>query len=313
MPVKIPDTLPAKEILMRENIFVMGENRALHQDIRPLEIAILNLMPTKIDTETQLCRLIGNSPIQVDVTLLHMNSHDSKNTPAEHLLSYYNTFEEIQERKFDGLIITGAPVEHLPFEEVDYWDELCKIIDWSENHVHSTFYICWGAQAGLFHKYGIPKYPLPAKMFGVFPHRLTTRQHCILRGFDDEFLAPHSRHTEIRREDVEQVPELMILAESPQAGVYLVATRDKRRVYVTGHSEYDPLTLKREYDRDVQKGLPINIPHNYYPGDDPAQNPLVRWRGHANLLYTNWLNYCVYQTTPYDLDEIPGGGTYSTF
>lgn len=313
MPVKIPETLPAREILMRENIFVMGENRALHQDIRPLEIAILNLMPTKIDTETQLCRLIGNSPIQVDVTLLHMNSHDSKNTPAEHLLSYYQAFEDVHERKFDGLIITGAPVEHLAFEEVDYWDELCQIIDWSEDHVHSTFYICWGAQAGLYHKYGIPKYPLPAKMFGVFPHRLSTRSHCILRGFDDEFLAPHSRHTEVRREDIEKVPELMILAESTQAGVYLVATRDKRQVYVTGHSEYDPLTLKGEYDRDVGKGLPINIPQNYFPADDPSQKPLVRWRGHANLLYTNWLNYCVYQTTPYDLGEIPGGGTYSQF
>jgi len=313
MPVKIPDTLPAKDILEKENIFVMGENRALHQDIRPLRIAILNLMPTKVETETQLCRLIGNSPLQVDITLLHMNSHDSKNTSAEHLLAHYQTFEQVQDEKFDGLMITGAPVEHLEFEQVDYWRELQQIMDWSDTHAFSTFYICWAAQAGLYHKYGVPKYPLPAKMFGVFPHSVLVQHEKLLRGFDDEFLAPHSRHTEIRREDIEQVEDIHILAESQEAGVYIVASKDGRRVYVTGHSEYDPLTLKREYDRDVGKGLPILVPKNYYPQDDPQQAPLVRWRGHANLLYTNWLNYAVYQTTPYDVRQIPQGGTYSSF
>lgn len=313
MPVKVPDTLPAKDILQKENIFVMGEKRALHQDIRPLRIAILNLMPTKIETETQLCRLVGNSPLQVDITLLHMNSHESKNTPSEHLLAHYQTFEQVQDEKFDGLIVTGAPVEHLEFEQVDYWRELQAIMDWSEEHAFSTFYICWAAQAGLYHRYGIPKYPLPAKMFGVFPHRVLVQHEKLLRGFDDEFLAPHSRHTEIRREDIQQVEDIHILAESPEAGVYLVASRDGRRVYVTGHSEYDPLTLKREYDRDVGKGLPIHVPKNYYPQDDPQRAPLVRWRGHANLLYTNWLNYAVYQTTPYEIEKIPRGGTYSSF
>ena len=309
MPVKIPDTLPAKEILLKENIFVMGETRAVHQDIRALKIAILNLMPTKIETETQLCRLIGNSPLQVDITLLHMNSHESRNTPAEHLIANYHTFEEVKDQKFDGLIITGAPVEHLPFKEVDYWPELCAIMDWAETNVFSTFHICWAAQAGLYHRYRIPKYPLPHKMFGVFPHRVEAPQEKLLFGFDDEFLAPHSRHTEIRSQDIEKVNDLNLLAESGEAGVYLVVSQDGRRVYVTGHSEYDPMTLKREYERDVKKGLPINIPKNYFPNDDPTRKPLVRWRGHANLLYSNWINYYVYQRTPYDPQEIPEGDT----
>ncbi len=313
MPVKIADTLPARAVLESENIFVMGENRALHQDIRPLKVAILNLMPTKISTETQLLRLLGNSPLQVEIRLLHMDSHESKNTPQEHLLNHYATFEEVQDEKFDGLIITGAPVEQMPFEEVDYWDELCALMDWAETHVYSIFHICWGAQAGLYHRYGVPKYPLPAKMFGVFPHRIRRRNEKLLRGFDDEFLAPHSRHTEIRLEDIEQVPDIKLLAESDQAGVYIVASQDNRHIYVTGHSEYDPLTLKGEYDRDVGKGLPIAIPKNYYPNDDPAQPPHVLWRGHANLLYANWLNYYVYQEVPYDISQIPEGGTHSEF
>ncbi len=313
MPVKIPETLPARAILESENIFVMGETRAKHQDIRPLRIAILNLMPTKIQTETQLLRLLSNTPLQVDVTLLYTATHKSKNTPAEHLLHHYRSFAQVRRQKFDGLIITGAPVEHLPFEEVDYWPELQEIMDWSETNVFSTFYICWGAQAGLYHRYGIPKYPLPRKMFGVFPHRVLDPRNKLMRGFDDVFLAPHSRHTEIRRADIERVPELQILAESDEAGIYIVVSRDGRRVYVTGHSEYDPLTLKNEYDRDVGKGLPIHIPINYYPNDDPSQTPIVRWRSHAHLLFANWLNYYVYQVTPYDLRAIPQPGTLSDF
>jgi homoserine O-succinyltransferase len=302
MPIKIPDDLPANEILTNENIFVMGENRALHQDIRPLSIAILNLMPTKIATETQLLRLLGNSALQVEITLLRTNTHQSKNTPEEHLLTFYQTHNQVRDRKFDGLIITGAPVEHLPFEEVDYWSELVEFLEWSRTNVYSTFYICWGAQAGLYHWFGVPKYPLPAKQFGVFPHHVTRKYVKLMRGFDDVFYIPHSRHTEIRREDIEKVPELEILAESDEAGVYLVSTRDDRMVFVTGHSEYDPLTLKSEYDRDRNLGLPIEIPKNYFPNDDPTQPPEVRWRGHANLLYVNWLNYYVYQETPYDLN-----------
>ncbi len=313
MPVKIPDTLPARAVLLSENIFVMGEQRALHQDIRPLRVAILNLMPTKIATETQLLRLLGNSPLQVEIKLLHMDSHESKNTPQEHLLNHYSTFREVEDQRFDGLIITGAPVEQMPFEEVDYWPELVALMDWAETHVYSTFHICWGAQAGLYHRYGIPKYPLPQKMFGVFQHRVTARNEKLLRGFDDLFLAPHSRHTEIRREDILCVPDLKLLAESDEAGVYIVASRDGRRIYITGHSEYDPLTLKAEYDRDVAKGLPINIPKNYFPDDDPSREPVVRWRGHANLLYSNWLNYYVYQLTPYDINQIPQGTTDSEF
>ncbi|HEY3312413.1 MAG TPA: homoserine O-succinyltransferase [Anaerolineales bacterium] len=313
MPVKIPNTLPARAILESENVFVMGEDRAAHQDIRPLQVAILNLMPTKISTETQLLRLLGNSSLQVDVTLLHTATHEAKNTDADHLLNHYETFENVHDQKFDGLVITGAPVEQMEFEEVDYWPELVSIMDWAETNVESTFFICWGAQAGLYHHYGIPKYPLPAKMFGVFEHHNLAPSEKLLRGFDDVFLAPHSRHTEIRRADLEKVPELQILAESDKAGIYIVGSKDGRHLFITGHSEYDPLTLKGEYERDVNKGLPINIPDNYFPNDDPARQPQVRWRSHANLLYANWLNYYVYQVTPYDPREIPGGATYGDF
>lgn len=305
MPVKIPTSLPARAILEREHIFIMDEERALHQDIRALRVGILNLMPTKIATETQLLRLLSNSALQVEVTLLHTATYEARNTSAEHLLNHYVTHDEVKDQKFDGLIVTGAPVEQMSFEEVEYWDELTRILDWAETHVESTFYICWGAQAGLYHRYGIPKYALPRKMFGVFEHRLLNRTAGLLRGFDDVFLAPHSRHTEIRREDVEKVGDLEILAESDEAGLYILGTKDGRHLFVTGHSEYDPLTLKGEYDRDVNKGLPIHVPKNYYPCDDPGQAPTVRWRGHANLLYSNWLNYHVYQMTPYDLNRIP--------
>ncbi|MEK6754042.1 MAG: homoserine O-succinyltransferase [Chloroflexota bacterium] len=305
MPIKIPATLPARAILERENIFIMDEDRATHQDIRPLRVAILNLMPTKITTETQLLRLLSNSALQVEVTLLHTATYESKNTDADHLLEHYATFEDVRQEKFDGLIITGAPVEQMHFEEVEYWDELTHIMDWAETNVESTFYICWGAQAALYHKYGIPKYDLPHKMFGVYEHRILSSTESLLRGFDDIFLAPHSRHTEIRRVDIEKVDELQILAESDEAGVYIVGTKDGRHLFITGHSEYDPLTLKGEYDRDVNKGLPVDVPQNYYPMNDPTQPPNVRWRGHANLLYANWLNYYVYQVTPYDPNEIP--------
>jgi homoserine O-succinyltransferase/O-acetyltransferase len=306
MPIKIPDQLPAKQTLKAENIFVMDEDRALHQDIRPLKIVILNLMPTKITTETQLLRLLGNSSLQVEITLLRTHSHQSKNTPEEHLLTFYQTFDQIQDQNFDALIITGAPVEHLPFEQVDYWPELETIMDWGLSHVFSLLYICWGAQAALYHQFGIPKYPLPAKQFGVFAHAVTENKVKLLRGFDDVFFAPHSRHTEIRHEDIEKVSELKILAESPEAGVYIVASQDGRQVFITGHSEYDPLTLKKEYDRDVAAGLPIAIPINYYPKDDPTQTPVVRWRGHAHLLFSNWINYYVYQETPFNLDQFKG-------
>jgi homoserine O-succinyltransferase/O-acetyltransferase len=305
MPVKIPPTLPARTTLERENIFIMDEDRALHQDIRALRVAILNLMPTKVTTETQLLRLLSNSALQVEVTLLHTATHQAKNTDADHLLNHYLTFEDVKLEKFDGLIVTGAPVEQMPFEEVDYWNELTQIFDWAETHVESTFYICWGAQAGLYHRYGISKYDLPHKMFGVYEHRILTSTESLLRGFDDIFFAPHSRHTEIRRVDIEKHPELEILAESDDAGVYIVGSKDGRHLFITGHSEYDPLTLKGEYDRDVNKGLPIHVPKNYYPNDDPSQEPTVRWRGHANLLYSNWLNYYVYQVTPYDVNKIP--------
>ena len=305
MPVKIPPTLPARTTLEKENIFIMDEDRAAHQDIRALRVAILNLMPTKIATETQILRLLSNSALQVEIKLLHTATHESKNTDADHLLEHYVTFDEIKNEKFDGLIITGAPVEQMPFEEVDYWDELTQILDWAEMNVESNFYICWGAQAALYHKYGIPKYALPHKIFGVYEHRILSSTENLLRGFDDIFLAPHSRHTEIRREDVEKVDEIQMLAESDEAGVYIVGSNDGRHIFVTGHSEYDPLTLKGEYDRDINKGLPIHVPQNYYPKNDPTQVPNVRWRGHANLLYSNWLNYHVYQITPYDVNQIP--------
>jgi homoserine O-succinyltransferase len=313
MPVRIPSTLPARLTLESENIFVMGEERARHQDIRPLRVAILNLMPTKIATETQLLRLLGNSPLQVEVTLLHTASHEAKNVSAEHLVNHYKSFAQVRRQKFDGLIITGAPVEQFPFEEVDYWPELRSIMDWTEMNVFATLYICWGAQAGLHHLYGIPKYPLPRKMFGVFQHKVLDRNNKLMRGFDDVFFAPHSRHTEIRRADLEGISDLTILAESDEAGIYIVASKDGRHTFVTGHSEYDPLTLKGEYDRDLGKGLPIHIPANYYPADDPAQTPLVRWRGHANLLFANWLNYHVYQVTPYNVREIPHHATTTDF
>lgn len=304
MPINIADDLPAVETLKGENIFVMTESRASHQDIRPLKIAILNLMPTKIATETQLLRLLGNSPLQVDITLLHPATYTSKNTEPEHLVKFYNTFEDVRKEKFDGLIITGAPVEQMPFEEVAYWEELCEIMDWSLHNVYSTFHICWGAQAGLYHHYGIPKYPLGKKLFGVFPHKVNKRNEKLFRGFDDVFHVPHSRHTEIRREDIARVESLELLSESEEAGVYIVGARNGRQIFVTGHSEYDPLTLKAEYDRDVSAGLPIELPRYYYPDDDPVKTPVVNWRSHANLLFTNWLNYYVYQETPYDLGEI---------
>ncbi len=313
MPVRIPTTLPARNILERENIFVMGYERAQHQDIRPLRVAILNLMPTKIETETQLLRLLGNSALQVEITLLQTATYQPKNTAADHLIAHYRTWEQVRKEKFDGLVITGAPIEHLPFEGVEYWDELCAIMDWAETNVFSTLYICWGAQAGLYHRYRIPKYPLSQKMFGVFEHKVLARNEKLLRGFDDAFLAPHSRHTEVRVADVEKIDDLKLLAVSDDAGLYLAASRDGRHVFVTGHSEYDPLTLKGEYDRDVNQGLPIQVPRNYFPDDDPSRPPLVRWRGHANLLFSNWLNYYVYQVTPYNLKHIPQHGTYANF
>ncbi|SCY90563.1 homoserine O-acetyltransferase MetA [Alkaliphilus peptidifermentans] len=304
MPIKIPDGLPAKEMLTKENIFVMDESHAFHQDIRSLRIAILNLMPTKIATETQILRLLGNSPLQVDIVLIHPESHKSKNTPEEHLEKFYTTFKEIKNKKFDGLIITGAPIEQLEFEDVTYWKELTEIMEWSKNNVFSTLHICWGAQAGLYYHHGIAKYPLESKIFGVFKHKLSERNVKLLRGFDDEFFVPHSRHTEIRKRDIEEVDNLLLLSESEESGVYLVISKNGRQIFVTGHSEYDPLTIKAEYDRDIIKGAPIGIPYNYFPKDDPTQEPIVRWRGHSNLLFSNWLNYYVYQETPYDIDQI---------
>ena len=301
MPIQIPNDLPAAETLKNENIFVMNQTRAETQHIRPLEIVLLNLMPTKIVTETQLSRVLGNTPLQVHLELMMISSHKSKNTPEEHLLSFYKTFDELKERKFDGMVITGAPVENLPFEEVDYWDELVRIMEWSKTHVHSTFHICWAAQAGLYYHYGIQKHSLPEKLFGVYRHHADYKRAILLRGFDDEFWAPHSRHTTIDRADVEAVPGLKILASSDEAGVYIIMNKEGRQIFVTGHSEYDPDTLEREYLRDKAQGLPIHVPVNYYPNDDDTKPPIVRWRGHGNLLYSNWLNYFVYQTTPYDI------------
>ncbi|MDR3093733.1 MAG: homoserine O-succinyltransferase [Bacteroidales bacterium] len=304
MPVNIPDHLPAGDILRGENIFVMTESRAQHQDIRPLRLVLLNLMPVKIVTETHLLRMLSNSPLQVEITLLNTLSHESKNenTPIDHLRTFYKTFDDIRNHRFDGMIITGAPVEMLPFEEVDYWDELTQIMDWATTNVTSTLFICWSAQAGLHHHYGVPKYVLPQKQFGIFKHTLHNSKAPIVRGFDDEFLAPHSRHTEIKREDVLKVPQLEIVAESNEAGLYLIRDVENRRIFVTGHSEYDAFTLKNEYERDVAKGLDIQLPNNYFPNDDPSQIPLMRWKSHASLLFSNWLNYYVYQETPYDFD-----------
>jgi len=301
VPIQIPNDLPAAEVLQKENIFVMKQTRAETQHIRPLEIVLLNLMPTKIVTETQLSRMLGNTPLQVHLELMMLSTHKAKNTPEEHLLAFYKTFEELKDRKFDGMVITGAPVENMPFEQVNYWKELTEIMEWSKDHVHSTFHICWGAQAGLYYHYGIQKYPLPEKMFGVFKHKADYKHAILLRGFDDEFWVPHSRHTTIRREDIEATPGLKILASSEEAGVYILMNKEGRQIFVTGHSEYDPDTLEREYLRDKYQGLPIQVPKNYYPDDDDSKAPIVRWRGHGNLLYSNWLNYFVYQTTPYDI------------
>lgn len=303
MPIKIPNDLPATATLQSENIFVMPEDRAMTQDIRPLEILILNLMPTKIDTETQFARLLGNTPLQVHLEFLHTKSHQAKNVSAEHLFTFYKVFEDVKDHFYDGMIITGAPVEHLPFEEVEYWQELCAIMEWSKTHVHSTLHICWGAQAGLYYHYGIQKHKLDKKLFGVFPHRVEYKNPILLRGFDEVFMVPQSRHTTVYREDVEKVPELKIAAGSEEAGVYAMFTSGGHQVFITGHSEYDGETLKREYERDKALGLPIEVPKNYFPNDDDTQMPMVTWRAHANLLFSNWLNYLVYQTTPYDFTK----------
>jgi len=309
VPIQIPNDLPAAEVLQQENIFVMKQTRAETQEIRPLEIVLLNLMPTKIVTETQLSRVLGNTPLQVHLELMMVSSHKSKNTPQEHLLSFYKTFDELKHRKFDGMVITGAPVEHLAFEDVTYWDELCSIMEWSKTHVHSTFHICWAAQAGLYYHYGIQKKPLPEKLFGVYPHKADYKRAILLRGFDDEFWVPHSRHTTVLREDVEKIPGMKIIASSEEAGVYIMMNKEGRQIFVTGHSEYDIDTLEKEYLRDKNAGLPIHVPANYYPNDDDSRPPLVRWRGHANLLYSNWLNYFVYQTTPYDIMTVGDAST----
>ncbi len=304
MPIKIPNELPATQTLTDENIFVMTETRAMTQDIRPLQILVLNLMPTKIATETQLARLLSNTPLQVELELMQTSTHEAKNASKEHMLKFYTTFDQVRDRNFDGLVITGAPVEQMPFEQVEYWNELCQIMEWSRTHVYSTFHICWGAQAGLYYHYGIPKVDLDKKLFGVFPHTVERRSSMLLRGFDDVFMVPHSRHTSFRREDVERCSKLKILASSEEAGIYAISTEGGRQVFITGHSEYDPLTLKAEYDRDVSKGLPIEVPKNYFPDDDDTKMPVVSWRSHANLLYHNWLNFYVYQTTPYEIKTI---------
>ena len=304
MPIRIPNDLPATKTLTDENIFVMTETRAIRQDIRPLQVLLLNLMPTKIETETQLARLLGNTPLQVELELMQTASHDPKNVSQEHMLKFYTTFDQVKRRYFDGMIITGAPVEKMAFEEVEYWDELCGIMEWSKTHVHSTFHICWGAQAALYYHYGIPKYLLEEKLSGVFEHRVERRSSMLVRGFDDVFLAPHSRHTTIRREDVERCDKLRILASSDKAGVYMMMTDGGRQVFITGHSEYGHDTLQKEYLRDKGQGLNPKLPERYFPNDDDTQTPLVTWRSHANLLYQNWLNYYVYQTTPYDINAI---------
>ena len=305
MPVRIPNDLPARKILGEENIFVMTSERAAHQDIRPLRIAVLNLMPTKIVTETQILRLLGNSPLQVDITFIRMGMHESKNTPTEHLDAFYESLDDVLHERFDGLVITGAPVESMPFQDVDYWPELVRLMDWSRTNVWSTLHICWGAQAALYHHFRVPKYAVPCKVFGLFTHKVLDPHEPVMRGFDEVFMAPHSRHTEVRRADIEAVKSLKLLAVSDEAGVYMAVSDDARMVFVTGHPEYDRLTLKAEYDRDVAKGLQIAVPRNYYPDDDPTREPLVTWRSHAHLLYSNWLNYCVYQATPFDLNQLP--------
>ena len=303
MPIKIPNSLPARETLEGENIFVMTEYRAIHQDIRPLNLLILNLMPTKIATETQLLRKFSNTPLQIQVELLQTISHDAQNVDRSHLESFYTSYDQIKDKNYDGLVITGAPVENLDFETVDYWEELCQIMEWSKTHVHSTLHICWGAQAGLYYHYGIPKYALPQKLFGVFDHRVLKPSSPLFRGFDDRFYAPHSRHTEVLEEDIRKVPGLEVLAVSEEAGVFAVKTEDSRQFFITGHSEYDADTLALEYKRDLEKGLNPKIPAHYFPDDDPAKQPVLKWRAHSTLIYTNWLNYFVYQTTPFDISE----------
>lgn len=305
MPVKIPVDLPASQILYDENIFVMPIDRAVHQDIRPLRILFLNLMPTKIVTETQFARVLGNTPLQIELDLLSVSSHIPANVSQEHMLAFYQNFDAVRNDYFDGMVITGAPVELMPFEEVDYWEELCAIMEWSKAHVYSTLHVCWGAQAGLYYHYGVPKIPLPEKLFGVFEHSVTHKGSILFRGFDDTFYIPHSRHTTFTKEAIEAVPELKILSESEKAGVYAVSTDGGRQIFLTGHAEYDQNTLELEYLRDKKAGLPIHVPENYYPGDDDTQRPVCRWRSCANLLYSNWLNYFVYQTTPYDVMSIP--------
>lgn len=307
MPIRIPNNLPARSVLEGENIFVMSESRAESQQIRPLRIGLLNLMPTKITTETQLSRLLGNTPLQVELFLIQVSSHQPKNTPQEHMIAFYRNFEEIQDEYFDGFIITGAPVEQLPFEEVSYWPELCRIMEWTKTHVHSTLHICWGAQAALYYHFGIEKVALPEKLFGVFRHKVVYKNPILLRGFDDEFWVPHSRHTTVRWEDVAAVPEIKILAGSEEAGLYAMSTQYGRQLFITGHSEYDAETLKLEYERDKKAGKPIHVPRNYFPDDDDTKMPIVRWRGHANLLFSNWLNYIVYQTVPYDVMGVGRG------
>ncbi len=304
MPIKIPNALPATQTLINENIFVMTETRALKQDIRPLKILLLNLMPSKIVTETQFARLLGNTALQVELEFLQTDTHKATHTSQEHMLAFYKTFADIRQERFDGMIITGAPVEQLEFEQVNYWEELCMIMEWSKTHVHSTFHICWGAQAGLYYHFGIPKRPLEEKLFGVYEHEVEYKRSILFRGFDDVFMAPHSRYTTVLREDVERVPQLHILASSSRAGLYAMSTKDGRQIFVTGHSEYDPRTLEQEYLRDKAKGLAIRPPENYYPDGDDTRPPLVTWRGHANLLFSNWLNYFVYQTTPYNIQDI---------
>ena len=304
MPIKIPNNLPAVKTLESENIFVMTETRAMTQDIRPLKILFLNLMPKKIETETQFARLLGNTPLQVEPTLIRTSSHQSKHVAEEHLLAFYKTFQDVKDEKFDGMIITGAPLEHLKYEEVDYWPELCDIMEWSKTHVQSTLYICWGAFAGLYYHYGIDKIPTDKKLFGVFPHEVEYKQSILFRGFDDTFMVPQSRHITLPREEIEKVPELKILASSKETGVYAISTKNGRQIFITGHSEYDADTLKNEYLRDLSQGKPIEKPVNYFPSDDETQAPLVSWRGHANLLFSNWLNYFVYQSTPYDISKL---------
>ncbi len=304
MPLRLPDKLPAIDLLKDENIFVLADSRANTQDIRPLRIVILNLMPLKITTETDLIRILSNSPLQLEIQFMKVKAHTSKNTPIEHMKAFYRDFELMRDEKFDGMIITGAPVEHLEYQDVNYWDEISDIFAWARTHVTSTLYICWAAQAGLYYHYGVPKHPLPQKMFGIFPQYPLDKKLPIFRGCDDVFYMPHSRHTEIRKEDILNVPELSLIAESPMSGVSMVMAREGREIFITGHSEYSPYTLDTEYKRDLDKGLPIQMPYNYYRDDDPAKEPLVTWRAHGNLLFQNWLNYYVYQETPYNIDDI---------